>query len=123
MGKCSYPVDIWAIGCTYYELLSGKILFNPIKDSVRTRDYYHLCLINDTCGDFDIDFLKTTKYYKNFFINEKIIDYLTSSDRLNNKLMELNEKFNFDYIKLFLKKLLIINPKKRINIKELYNNY
>ena len=31
MGKCKYPVDIWAIGCTFYELISGKFLFKCLK--------------------------------------------------------------------------------------------
>jgi serine/threonine protein kinase len=67
MGQCKYPVDIWAIGCTFYELVSGKLLFDPIKDSKHSRDYWHLSLICDTCGKFSEKFLKKTKYYREYF--------------------------------------------------------
>jgi serine/threonine protein kinase len=64
MGKCSYPVDIWALGCVFYELLTGELLFDPVKDKIYSRDYYHLCLISETCGSFDKDFIANTKYAK-----------------------------------------------------------
>ena len=78
MGKCSYPVDIWALGCTYYELLSGNILFNPIKDLNKSRDYYHLSLIHNTCGSFSSSFLCKTKRYKEFFKNNILLDFKPS---------------------------------------------
>ena len=34
IGKSSYPNDIWALGCTFYEMLSGEILFEPDKDKL-----------------------------------------------------------------------------------------
>ena len=121
MGKCSYPVDIWAIGCTFYELLAQNFLFNPIKDSQHTRDYYHLCLINDTCGKFDKDFLKRTKYYKTYFDNGRLKDYISNdNDRLNRKIMDLN--FDNDIkkiVKTILTKTLLIEPSNRIKITDL----
>jgi serine/threonine-protein kinase SRPK3 len=111
MGDCSYPVDIWALGCSLYELLTGQILFDPHKDADGTRDYYHLCLINETCGNFSPNFLKKTKYYKKYF-NSKfdIIDY---NNQLNNKLNN-NEK-----IFTIITKMLMIDPTNRITIKQL----
>jgi serine/threonine protein kinase len=120
-GKCSFPVDIWALGCTFYELLSGKILFDPIKDKNGSRDYYHLQLINDTCGNFPSSFLLKTKKYNNFFKNYKLINYISPNiNRLDDKLNLLNLS-QYDKIKIkdILNKMLIIDPKKRITIDEL----
>ena len=119
MGKCSYPVDIWALGCTIYEILFGEILFNPDKDSKHSRDYYHLCLINDTCGSFPSHFLKKTKYYKNYFNSKyNIIDYEKKiSNKILNKInmLEISKEQKIKINEL-LTNMLIIDPEKRINI-------
>lgn len=122
MGKCSYPVDIWALGCTFFELLSGNILFDPIKDSKYSRDYYHLCLINETCGNYPIKFLQNTKYYKNFFNSKgKLMDYIAPDEnRLDRKLNELLlDPVNKETIKEILINMLNIDPNKRWTINDL----
>jgi len=122
MGQCSYPVDIWALGCTFYELLTGNLLFDPIKDSKHSRDYYHLQLIHETCGDFPKSFLKKTKHYKQFFdSNYKLKGYEPDgSNRLDRKLNEFNfDKHTLDFINLILKGTLEIDPNKRWTIEKL----
>jgi len=127
MGKCSYPVDIWALGCTFYELLTGNLLFDPIKDSKHSRDYYHLQLIQETCGNFPKNFLKKTKYYKKFFdSNFKLKDYeLTDSNRLDRKLNEFNlDKLPFfDWIKRILTGTLVVDPAQRWDILKLESEF
>ena len=121
MGKCSYPVDIWALGCTFYELLTGDLLFDPIKDSKHSRDYYHLQLIQETCGDFPKNFLKKTSHYRQFFDkNYKLKGYETNeTNRLDRKLNEFNfDKPTRDAIKQILKGTLTIDLAKRWTIEK-----
>ena len=132
MGKCSYPVDIWALGCTFFELLTGEILFDPIKDSKYSRDYYHLCLINETCGNFPSSFLKKTKFYKEFFDSRcNIINYTNKSfNKLNDCIKKIENITDLDKKTIIglLSQMLQIDPIKRININNLskesfFNDY
>jgi serine/threonine protein kinase len=118
MGKCSLPVDIWALGCTFYELLTGNLLFDPEKDSHHSRDYYHLQLISDTCGELSPSCIKKTKYYKKFFTKDyKLIDYeVPDENRLERKLKELN---NNESVKKLLVTMLQPEISKRTTVDNL----
>jgi serine/threonine protein kinase len=122
MGECSYPVDVWALGCTFYELLTGNLLFDPIKDSKHSRDYYHLQLIQETCGNFPKSFLKKTTYCKQFFDSNYKLKGLQSveTNRLDRKLNEFNlDKSVLFHVKKILIGCLTIDPSKRWTIEEL----
>lgn len=122
VGKSSYPNDIWAVGCTFYELLTGRILFDPEKDKNYDRDAYHLKLINEACGNFPVSFLKKTELGKKYFTKGKIImdKDLSYKNKIETKISNVlkDEK----HVKLSLKLLngmLKINPLERLSAKEL----
>ena len=124
MGECSEKVDIWALGCMIYELLTGEILFDPHSSSRGSTDFHHLEMMISMCGEFDKNFLRQTKHYNKFFKNDKLIDIIYSEDyrvllveKLNIKLKEHNIN-NISIAKL-IANTLQLNPKGRPSIKDL----
>ena len=118
VGKSSYPNDIWALGCTFYEILTGRILFDPDKDKKYNRDDYHLKLINEACGDFPKSFLKSTKLYKYHFNDGKIKmnKELNYKNKIENKLKSvLPNEGDYNLAVTLIKGMLEIDPNKRLN--------
>lgn len=120
VGKSSYENDIWAIGCIFYELLTGQILFNPCKDKNYNRDFYHLKLINELCGDFPINFLKKTKDYKQYFVenNLKFESNLNFKEKVYTEVHKKIPEYNLDIIMNLFIGFLRINPSDRIKLED-----
>ncbi len=124
MGDCSEKVDIWALGCMIYELLTGEILFDPHSSHRGSTDYHHLEMMICMCGEFDKSILHKTKHYKKFFKNDKLRDIIYSDDykvslveKLNIKLKEHNIN-NINIAKL-IASTLQLNPKGRPSVRDL----
>lgn len=109
MGDCEYGVDIWAMGCTLYELVTGEILFDPDKDDDISRDFYHLQLIGNYCGKYSKRFLKYTKYWRKFF---------SKDGKLKKLDIQETDKFNIKFSTI-IKSCLEINPSKRLRASQI----
>ncbi|KAG8810022.1 hypothetical protein FRC17_003130 [Serendipita sp. 399] len=59
--KCGTPLDIWAIGCLTYELLTGKCLFDPKDGDGYTKDECHIALMLTMTGEqFPMSLIENT---------------------------------------------------------------
>jgi serine/threonine protein kinase len=67
--KCNFDerCDIWSLGCSIYEILTGDILFNPEKDGSYTRDFHHIYWFYEICGDIPKWMIEKSEKKKEFF--------------------------------------------------------
>jgi serine/threonine protein kinase len=120
MSECKKTVDIWALGCTLYELCTNELLFDPEGDTSFDTDMNHLGLIQDVCDKFPKYIFNNGKNYKNFFKKGKL---RVATKNSSNKLTELLDKtLPESKYKEFVKKILYgmiqITPNNRKTITE-----
>jgi serine/threonine protein kinase len=114
-------VDIWALGCCFYEILLGKILFDPEKDDNTSRDEYHLYEMEKLFGKVPNSLIKKSprgyKYYS------KSTGYLRNLGKASIESFEdkLNNNKTNSIAKQIFKMTLNCDPNKRTSIKELYS--
>ena len=63
----NHKCDIWSIGCVMYELLTGKILFDPSKTRRFNRDRQHINCIMNILGNIPDKFKNKIKNKSKFF--------------------------------------------------------
>lgn len=117
--------DYWSIGCIFYEILTGKLLFYPDKSKYVNRDTFHIILIEQLCGNIPDKLLKTAKFYKNVYDDngnfknfDKEIQYISLKPLLNNNINISKNKY-YDKIHNILKGLLVVNPDNRKNLNDI----
>ena len=126
-GDCTNMVDIWALGCMMYELVTGEILFDSDdKLSEDNINISHLNHITKLCGNFDIKYLNKTEHGKEYTckknINKNNLSLSTNSivNAIHNKLKE--HDINDIVLADLLEKMLRLTPTKRYTCKEIISH-
>jgi serine/threonine-protein kinase SRPK3 len=127
LGSCCDKVDVWSVGCMLYELLTGKILFDPESDNLGSTDYHHLEMMINLCGEFNSSVLKTTYGSKFFNKKNKLDDMIYSKDFNTSSLSKIESKLKEHDIvdsnlSNLLNQMLVLDPNKRISIKNILNH-
>ena len=114
--------DIWAVGCTIFELLTGDLLFNPEKDKVNNRDVHHINCIQKICGKVPKDFIKKCGRKDDFFDSKYNLKNINRPDHIDiGKILVDDYDFKKEEIKDlidFLTKIFVYQPEKRISIEK-----
>ena len=95
------------------------VLFDPDKDKDFSRDFHHLFLIEELCGEFPKHLIKKSPRNKEFFKNYKLNCKKKSNINLESLIKKENKFSNL--ILSLLKSCLIIDPSLRKDIHFLHN--
>ena len=125
--KYNANCDIWSVGCIIYELLTGKILFDPHKKRKVSRDRHHIHDIICLLGKIPDNILNSSQRKHEFFTNNGLLKGIYSFEYkpLHKLLMEqLSTKNDFNQEQLFLTidimyQMLNYDPFKRPNAKDI----
>ena len=117
--------DYWSIGCILFELLTGEMLFDPEKDSVKSRDIHHMYLIEELMGPVPKQLLSSATNLEKLYdsngyllsVGQKVKRWnLADVLRDNHDNVALSDEIAQNVVK-FINSTLNIIPDNRPNIK------
>jgi len=121
------PLDVWAVGCMVVELVSGELLFDPDEEEEEReedfdneqRNAVHLKQIMATFGRMP-KHLQSKKYFnrKGELLLEQRDEFRGLQDLVDEKVGGHLDEADSELVCAFLKRLLEVDPRKRITATE-----
>ena len=118
LGETSYKgeIDIWSLGCVFWEILTGIPLFKGDKEK---EVFKKICKLLGNPDEKNWPGVSKYKNYKNI-MPEKKYRYILEEKIKEDKNLNPN---NFDDVTInLLKRMICINPKNRISIEDALNH-
>ncbi|KAH8740464.1 protein kinase domain [Cryptosporidium ryanae] len=122
----TWSADIWSLGCTIFELITGDLLFTPKSSEEFSSDDDHLAQMIELLGEFPPSFIRTGRNSKKFFnkFNElhKIpnLQFWDLKSVLSHKYC-IN-RYEAHNISMFLYSMLALDPRNRPEAQKLLNH-
>ena len=94
--KYNEKCDIWSVGCSLYELITGKLLFTPGEDNLVTCDRYHICQFIEKLGLIPNELLTESECYDVFFKKNGLVRGVPEI-KINSAFEVIANKLNKNY--------------------------
>lgn len=128
--KFNEKIDLWSLGCSIYELVTGKILFYTCKDTMISK--YDVDLINIRMMFEKLESEQKKILLKSIYESKRKDNFLNKNGCLNffkkieyepwindiltfdnKKTCDKNLHFNLEHLVIFTQRLLNVNPNQR----------
>lgn len=123
------PIDVWAMGCTVFELLTGDLLFQPVPDNSHrnrwNKDHDMVAQHIDVLGPYPAELIKAGADSWRHFDDEGNLSVLRSRSRPLLEMLTIAYRMPqdqaIDFCR-FLGRMLELDQDKRATVEELLND-
>lgn len=116
----TYKIDVWSLGCTFYELLTGECLFDPEGSKSYSTDCNHIYWMVELLGQLPRHMIKSANTEERFFYSDgKFKIKIEETDWSIEKSLEADETEIRQESLQLLKDMLRYDPKERISFENI----
>lgn len=112
-----WSADIWSLGCTIFELLTGDLLFTPKGTEDFSSDDDHLAQMIELLGEFPRSLIRSGRHSKKFFNRSNKLHKISKLQYWDLKSVLIHKycinKFEAHNFSLFLHSFLALDPRMR----------